>query len=321
MKYIRETFTRNSEDKLTSLNVGKIKLIRDWMSNYVSEEDFILRDDLTIDLPHGIILDYKNISSLPEFINFNKSYDTFSISGNSLTTLRGCPLAVYGNFYCDNNNLTSLKHAPEDITGNLMASRNSISKKTIFKELKIINFSGLCFTDWGRYSATDKLLMENFSRNNNDKLSSIGIGKIQLIKKWLEDHNFDDYIINPDLKINVHSVAARNEIKGNLPDFIQFGDVEFGFILDGANITSMKGFPENVGRGFSCEQNPGLTSLKYAPKSIARSVWLRFNPLISEKELSDYYNLLGGFQHFGRSTDTTFKDDYASSNIYNSRQI
>lgn len=50
---------------------------------------------------------------LPDYINFNICEGHFTIQRLGLTTLRGCPKIVYGNFNCNDNNLTTLDFFPE----------------------------------------------------------------------------------------------------------------------------------------------------------------------------------------------------------------
>ena len=111
------TFAQH-KDPLTSLRVGKRKLIEDWLLHFDQFNKWIINDDLTIDVSSiGII--NRNLKSFPDYIQFNKITHNFSCSQNELSSLKGGPLYVGGNFYCYQNNLTSLKYLPKYIGGNL----------------------------------------------------------------------------------------------------------------------------------------------------------------------------------------------------------
>ena len=80
-------------------------------------------------------------------------------------------------------------------------------------------------------SMTNKLVKEilgnTFSRGGDDKISSLGIGKISLIKKWLEELEIDEYRINDDFSIDIeHTLTFHvSEVDKKFPDYIQFGTI------------------------------------------------------------------------------------------------
>jgi hypothetical protein len=118
-----------------------------------------------------------------------------------------------------------------------------------------------------------KLLKEslNFKRETNH-LSSLGVGKSVLIKKWLDEMNIKGYTINEDLTIDVD--LAVNLIKKNLkefPEYIQFNKVSNNFYCNYNMLTSLRGCPYDVGRNFYCNHN-NLTSLDYFPKKVGNIV-------------------------------------------------
>ena len=66
--------------------------------------------DGSVDVPGNVNLEFANLSKIP--INFNKVDGNFTVHGNHLKSLKGCPKEVGDNFDCSNNKLTTLKYAP-----------------------------------------------------------------------------------------------------------------------------------------------------------------------------------------------------------------
>jgi len=152
-------------------------------------------------------------------------------------------------------------------------------------------------------------LYEGFQRNSADKLSSLGIGKIQLIKEWIEKQGIKNFHINDDYTIDVSGSLVLNGIF--IPDYITFGYVKGNFTCENSGITSLKGII-NAAWSFSCAGNK-LTSLNGGPKNVRgfydcsknlltslegiannpTAVWCRDNSLTSlEYCPSGYLNIL-----------------------------
>lgn len=101
-----------------------IKNISNWMlTNGI--KNFIVLDDLSVNVRGDVDLSRRGISELPPYIVFNEVWGSFDCSENSMTTLRGCPRLVTGNFYCYMNGLTSLDHAPAEVRGKFFCHKNS----------------------------------------------------------------------------------------------------------------------------------------------------------------------------------------------------
>jgi len=116
-----------------------------------------------------------------------------------------------------------------------------------------------------------KLISENLDKYNfekkNDPLSSLGIGKRELIKLWLDKMDIQFYTINDDFTIDVkYEVNVSNRGLTEFPDYIQFNEIEKGWFICSNNfLTSLKGCPYKVNSVFACNNND-LMSLKYCPK-------------------------------------------------------
>ena len=123
---INEKFVR-SDNKLGNLGVGKLILIKEWLT-LMEIENYTINDDLTIDIKiSNPILYKKKITQLPEYIQFGTVDAYFPIGSNYLISLRGCPHTVTQNFIADNNNLENLKGGPKFVGGDYWCSRNPLN--------------------------------------------------------------------------------------------------------------------------------------------------------------------------------------------------
>ena len=99
------------------------------------------------------------------------------------------------------------------------------------------------------------------------------------IYKWLEDHDIKNYTVNDKGEIDVNG-DVNLEWKGltELPSLIQFGTVKGDFICDYNNLTSLRGYPREVGRDFKCS-HADLTSLEGSPRVVGRDFHCIYNKL------------------------------------------
>ena len=162
-----------------------------------------------------------------------------------------------------------------------------------------------------------RTIKEGFLRKN------LGLGREELIKRWLDDHNIKNYRINKDLTIDVNddvSIFANELDDGKLPDFIQFDKVVgnfsiFDFKLGGYYIYSLtgcpkhvygnftvrakeldtlEGCPEEVGGSFHCKYNDSLKSLEYCPKKVGGNFYCHRNKnKFTTKSVKKYCNVNG----------------------------
>lgn len=88
------------------MNTEKIKNL----CEYYNIKNYIINDDWTIDVDDHVILNGKQLNSIP--LKFGIVYGGFDCYDNQLTSLNGCPHTVHGSFNCSNNQLTSLKGGP-----------------------------------------------------------------------------------------------------------------------------------------------------------------------------------------------------------------
>lgn len=100
-----------------------------------------------------------------------------------------------------------------------------------------------------------KIVMENLNHfqqhlnfiRNFDPRTSLELGIIPKIKKWLENLGIQNYNINPDGTIDIiGDLNITNKNLENLPDFIKFNKIYGGFFGNGNIWTSLNGFPKIV---------------------------------------------------------------------------
>ena len=253
MKLLREdinTFNRGSEDKLSSLGIGKIQMIKDWLLKY-DIKIYSINDDFSIDCHSIIDLERMSIDMFPDYIKFNVAERAFNIGGNGFKTLKGCPKIVKGNFYCNNNKLTSLEYAPEYIGYNCFCQDNYIPKDLVIEYKQ----SGAVKQDLYSDYFIEKLFIDESFKKSDNKLGNIGIGKAAIIKSWLEKYEINNYTINDDFSIDVNVIVRlQDEELKELPDFIQFNQV-LGFDVSHNEFIDTIGFPKMINTWVDMEFN------------------------------------------------------------------
>ena len=126
MKLVRESISfQRYKDPKRALGVGARVLIEEWLEE-MSVENYVINDDLTIDVNGRVNLSHKNLSSFPEYIKFRNVSGYFFCDNNQLTSLEGCPSTVEGFFYCDNNQLTSLEGCPSNVRESFSCNNNQL---------------------------------------------------------------------------------------------------------------------------------------------------------------------------------------------------
>ena len=123
---------QRGKDPHSAMGIGRRAQIEQWL-NEMGIEDYNINEDFTIDVYGNVYLEYKNIESLPSFIQFGTVEGNFMIGNNNLNSLIGCPIRVFGSFACDRNNLRSLEGAPKEVREDFWSHNNFI----IFTETDI----------------------------------------------------------------------------------------------------------------------------------------------------------------------------------------
>lgn len=273
------TFSRGDDDKLTTLGLGKISLIKKWLKKYFIS-NYQINDDLTIDVNRpGLDLSFGKLEELPDYIQFNIVDGDFVIHDSEIETLKGCPKIVKGYFdfrYC--GKLKSLEYAPEKVYGKIFFSHypDGLSADILFGY---------------RDSMKKHVLDESFIKGD-DKLTNLGVGKIGAIKKWLEEMGIKTYDLRDDLSIDVNtSCFIQNKNLDLIPSYIKFNKINGNFDIGDNNLTSLRGCPDIVTGFFSCTCN-NLSTIKFAPRVVYGSTWLRDGNNIPQRELKQYHKLI-----------------------------
>lgn len=82
-----------------------------------------IRDDGLIDVNGNVKICHTNLKRLP--LRFGHVYGNFTCN-SKLTTLKGCPTYIAGDFDCSNNLLDNLQFSPKEIGGNFNCQENQI---------------------------------------------------------------------------------------------------------------------------------------------------------------------------------------------------
>jgi len=318
---MKNNFTRGSEDKLTSLSVGKIVLIKKWLDEQKIQK-YTINPDLTIDIDGSVVLFDRGFLKFPDYIQFNKVTGSFFCNKNNLISLRGCPKHIVGSFNCGSNNLKNLIGGPAyvgdsyycdtchitsfegiaewigiDFTCRYNDLKSFDSLKTtiggdmffgnnntlaadvlLFKKRKIVR--GEIYGSYDRI--VNESIDNSFTRGGDNKLTSLGVGKMDLIKKWLESYQIKDYTINDNFVIDVrNNIDFRGDRNlGEFPSYIQFGEVHGSFDCSGCNLKSLRGCPIYVEYEFDCANND-LKSLQYGPIYVGDDYVCRHNKIMT----------------------------------------
>lgn len=102
---------------------NKIDVIM-WL-NKMGIENYIVNDNLTVDVDGDINLFKRELKSIP--VQFNIVNGDFNCAANQLESLQGCPKFVYGDFYCYKNKIKSLTMAPEEVCGGFDCGSNNLT--------------------------------------------------------------------------------------------------------------------------------------------------------------------------------------------------
>jgi len=286
-------FERSKGDKISGLGLGKIQTIKNWLEEH-SVTNYIIDENLVIHCTESVKIINAELIDLPLYINFGNISGSFSVRGNNLTTLRGCPKKIARDFSCTNNKLTTLDFMPTYIGGDFHCALNFISNENLKKYLQS-EIKGYVHFNHQYVIETTKIEESNHVKfeRNVDKLASIGAGKIILIKKWLEKQKINRYTINDDLSIDVENgieilYSDSNSSNNQLPTYIQFRNVFGNCNFTSFRLVSLKGSPKYVDGFFSCSVNL-LKSLDYAPENIEGDFYCYDNDF-SEVEIDKYLN-------------------------------
>lgn len=98
--------------------------IEKWLKN-MQITQYLIHDDLVVDVKTNVYLNNKNLQFLP--IQFGTILGSFEMNGNLLFSLEGSPKIVEGEFSVMNNCLTTLKGSPQKVRHSFLVSLNNLT--------------------------------------------------------------------------------------------------------------------------------------------------------------------------------------------------
>ena len=97
--------------------------IESWLIK-MNIKNYVINDDLTIDVNGDVDLSTKNLNNIP--VQFGIVKGSFNCAENQLTSLKGAPYNVAHFFVCDDNLLTNLEYGPSKVNGSFYCEGNPI---------------------------------------------------------------------------------------------------------------------------------------------------------------------------------------------------
>lgn len=132
MKTLKD-YILNENNFFKNLGVGQVALIRKWIEeNCDIKGNYTINDDMEIDVDGSVYIQNRNIENFPDYIQFGKVKDCFSVCGEArghnttmapMNTLRGCPYSCK-TFICELLSIKSLEYCPHTVMNNFICSKN-----------------------------------------------------------------------------------------------------------------------------------------------------------------------------------------------------
>lgn len=118
MKFLKK-YNESKENKFFKTEIQ----VENWL-NSMNVENYIIHDNLIVDVNGSVDISGRNLSYLP--VQFGIVYNNFYAYNNSLSSLEGFPYKIYGKLSCQENMINSLKFCPNQIGGKIDFSENFI---------------------------------------------------------------------------------------------------------------------------------------------------------------------------------------------------
>lgn len=154
MDYIKPySIFENKEEPFTNFPKSEEEVIK--LCDEYKIDDYIINDDLSIDVNGDVWLAHLKKYHIPINFNIVKGYfncydsklitlegapkevgDYFSCGSNKLTSLEYSPIYVGNHYSCDNNELYSLKGIPNKIYGHFNCEVNNLKSLEYFPTVK-----------------------------------------------------------------------------------------------------------------------------------------------------------------------------------------
>ena len=205
MKTLRESLLDDFGSQAKDLRKEQIK---EWLEkNNRHRSNFKINDDYTINI---YTFDYKGDGDFPDFIQFNRCEVDFICNDRNMTSLRGCPSEVGGNFNCRHNRLKTLDDGPKRVDGGYVCHDN-----------ELISLKGCAENIWDYFDCRNNQLEDlvggpktvkgnYFCEYNKDLISLDGGPNIVKGDIYLKDTGIQKEEIEHFLKTHprVHGISA-----------------------------------------------------------------------------------------------------------------
>jgi len=223
------TFRDEDYDKIMNIignnQLDKIKsfLIKNKITNYR------ILPDLTVEVFHNVKI-IEKMSVLP--VKFDFILGDFDISHCGLTTLKGCPERVEGDFICENNQLYDLSFGPTTVDGDYNA------RTCRLKSLK----------------GSPRHIVENFNVGENE-IQDLELGPIRVDGSY-----YCDNCLLITLEGCAETISNNFDCSFNYLTNLKGGPQKINGMYDCSNnkLKTLRGGPTNV-RVFKCNGNLGLS--------------------------------------------------------------
>ena len=191
MKLVREHIFEkfiDDSDPIEDMNIGLKPIIEKWIKENViifpvypqrhpnaagvpNRKAFTINKNYTININHNCRINSDLKTNLPDYIQFNIIRGNFSIDMNAnITSLRGCPKLVKGDFQCSRTSIKNLIGGPKDVKGKYICSviptLESLEgfPKHIGEYVACNNKAGLTMKDVPKGSHIENLIYSNIEK-------------------------------------------------------------------------------------------------------------------------------------------------------------
>ena len=172
----------------------------------------------------------------PEDLKEKMYPKTMFINHQTLTSLKGCPTIINGDFLCYGNKLKSLENRPQEVFGNFNVEYNKLT------------------TLEGRPQNVEK----DFICSDNN-LKSLKGSPIIINGDFYCKNNKLETLENSPVNIKGNFDCTKNKLKnlkGNLKR------VSLNFYCNDNELETLEGRPKIIGELFNCLNNPKLKNIK-----------------------------------------------------------
>ena len=229
------------------MTIDKQKIMKLFEHNFIYTGDVLIDDDGLINIKYGGCKLKQTVDRIP--VNFKHVDGLFNCSGNELITLDGCPYYA-GEFDCSYNlSLTSLKGSPKIVKGNfkcylcdiisLIGGPSSVGGSFFCNINKLISLDGSPSTIGGSFFCKDNHLvtLSGIPKSINGQFVMTVYTDTPLLK-ILKVKGINDFLLWPAIDMNL-SIKLQSLFK-------KYYGKKNGQILLGLEMMKFKEFRNNA---------------------------------------------------------------------------